>query len=354
MDRPGASIKSSLQRYPSQNLLMPRRERAKPIFYGVDSFWPTLIDFYSVDDDTRVLWSSRAHRKTFHTLHLAFSSDSTWCIISWSIWSACFSAFGAALFLYGSYNEIAFDTAATATDGDPNETPVPLELLHRWIDLPYFLGAASFFVAQLLTYLEVINCCHDLERWLHEYVHADPPIRKMKWLGFSPFRIDYWSALLHVLGWFLLLCARGYVYHAKMVVYGVVHLSRGDPRIFWGHWIPSLLGFFSLSVGAYLAHVEVIHRWFVCRLHKLEFWVTGTNCVSVGFLFMCSVGQFIDPFNLVFSDAGSMLMFQIGAALALLSAVLMLVEVYRLHMPAKHPVYGKLATPSTTTVYGTV
>ncbi|ETW09415.1 hypothetical protein H310_00024 [Aphanomyces invadans] len=353
MDESGASTKAHLTRYPSQTLLMPRRERAKPIFYGVDSFWPTLIDFYSVHDDTRVLWSSRAHRKTFHTLHLAFSSDSTWVIISWSLWSAWFSALGAGLFLYGSYDETVFAKAAAAANSDSNETPLPLDYLHRWIDLPYFVGALSFFVAQLLTYLEVINCCHDLERWLHEYVHADPPIRKMKWLGFSPYRIDYWSALLHVLGWFLLVCARGYIYRAK-VVYGVVHLSRGDPRIFWGHWVPSLVGYFALTVGAYLAHVEVIHRWFVCRLQKLEFWVTGTNCVAVIFLFMCSIGQFIDPFNLVFSDEGTMNSFQVGATFALVSAILMVVEVFRLHLPMKHPAYGKFAAVTTTTHYGTM
>ncbi|KAF0720252.1 Aste57867_439 [Aphanomyces stellatus] len=337
-----------LKREPSQTLLMPRRERAKPIFYGVDAFWPTLIDFYSAEDDTRLLWSSRAHRKTFHTLHMAFVPNPRWRFMSWSLWSAVFSIAGAILYIYGSVNECGF--APHADRLTAIEEP-PLDEIHHVVDLPYFLGTACFFAAQLLTYMEVINCCHDLERWLHEYIHAEPPARRMKWLGFSPYRIDYWSTLLNVLGWALLVCARAYVYNAK--VFGVVNLSRGDPRIFWGHWIPSLFGYFSVLTGSYLAHVEVIHRWFVCRLNKLEFWVTGLYCTGVFFLFLCTISQFIDPFNLVFTDDSSMTAFQVGASLMLVSAVLSIVEVDRLHMPSRHPVFGKLQHAAKTQ-YGTV
>ncbi|KAH9101648.1 hypothetical protein LEN26_005917 [Aphanomyces euteiches] len=347
MDESNEASRPLLSRYPSETLLMPRRERAKPIFYGVESFWPTLIDFYSVQDDTRVLWSSRSHRKTFYTLYMAFVRDPRWRFMSWSLWTAAFSIAGASFYLYGSVNECDFEPHAAQL----NASEVPIEVIHKWVDLPYFLGAVCFFIAQLLTYLEVINCCHDLERWLHEYVHAKPSVRRMKWFGFSPYRIDYWSALLNVVGWGLLVCARGYIYRAK--VFGVINLSRGDPKIFWGHWIPSLFGYFCLTVGMYLAHVEVIHRWFVCRLNKLEFWVTGTNCLSVLFLFMCSVSQFIDPVNIVFTDDSSMTAFQIGSALGLAAAVLSVIEVERLHLPSRHPVYGKFEKTGGS-IYGSV
>ncbi|KDO30001.1 hypothetical protein SPRG_05190 [Saprolegnia parasitica CBS 223.65] len=349
--------RSRLTKSPSQLLLVPRHERAKPIFYGVECFSPTLIDFYSVGDDTRLLWSSRVHRKTFRTLHIALDPDAPrrWLLHSWSFYSALFSVLGATLFLYASANEAAYHPhATTQTTSNLTQTDFPLSLVRETIDLPLLLGAASFIVAYLLTFLEVINCCHDLDLWLNDYIHGLPSRRKKKWVGYYPYRIDYWSAVLGILGWAFLLHARGFVCRHELNVFGVVNLTRGNPRIFWGFWIPSLVGYFSLSMSAYLMHVEVIHRWFVIRLGHLDYWVTGLGWLGILLLFTCSFTQFIDPLNLFVADATSMRAFQAGAWALFASGVLSLFEVNALHSPLRHPAYGKLRRASSSCRYGAV
>ncbi|OQR98680.1 hypothetical protein ACHHYP_08266 [Achlya hypogyna] len=336
--------RTRLTKSPSQLLLVPRQGRAKPIFYGVECFSPTLIDFYSPGDDTRLLWASRSHRKTFRTLHLALDPESTrrWLLLSWSTWSSLFLTLGAVLFLYAGVNESAYHPhATTTTNANLTQPNFPLALVRQTIDTPLLLGAISLLFANILTYVEVINCCHDLDMWLHDYLHGLPSRRKLKFYGYYPYRIDFWSSVLGVLGWAFLVQARAFVVRHELNVFGVVNLTRGNPRIFWGFWVPSLVGYFGLSMSAYLMHVEVIHRWFVCRPGLLEFWVTGLYWAGVLLLFTCSFTQYIDPLNLFVADATSMLAFQAGAWALIMSGVLGIFEVNALHSPIRHPAYGK-------------
>jgi hypothetical protein len=152
----------SLTRSPSHLLLIPRQECANPIFYGVECFSPTLIDFYFIDDDTRLLWSSRSHRKTFRTLHLALQQPqkSMWQLYSWSIWSALFSVIGACLFMYAGVNESWFKPHGLK---NLTSTDFPLVSVRHKVDWLLCIGALAFLIANGLEYMEVINCCHDLE-----------------------------------------------------------------------------------------------------------------------------------------------------------------------------------------------
>ncbi|KAI9905363.1 hypothetical protein PsorP6_014352 [Peronosclerospora sorghi] len=85
--------------------------------------------------------------------------------------------------------------------------------------------------------------------------------------------------------------------------YGIVDVERNDLRLIVGYWVPFFAGSFLLLLSAYLAHVEVVHQWFSCRLTTLETWVTG-----------CLLG--------------------------LGSSVLNLVELKSIHKRHKHPEYG--------------
>ncbi|OQR94142.1 hypothetical protein THRCLA_22253, partial [Thraustotheca clavata] len=333
-----------------------REERAKPVFYGVECFTPTLIDFYSVEDDTRMLWSSREHRKTFSTLSSALDRHGPhfWLCKSWSLWASLCSLLGAALFLYASRNEIGYPPhATTQSNVNLTEKEFPLAMARQTIDIPLLAGVILFLFANVLTYLEVINCCHDLNSWLFDYTHGLPSIRKMKLKGYYPYRIDFWIAVFGILGWLFLLQARIFILRYELNVFGVINLTRGNPRIFYNYWIPSLIGYFSLSMSAYFQYVEALHRWFVCRPGHLEFWVTGLNWTGIILMFTCSFFQFIDPFNLFMADNSALVAFEFGSWCLLASSVLGIFEVNALHSPLRHPVYGKLRNEAGT-FYGSI
>ncbi|KAI9908546.1 hypothetical protein PsorP6_003674 [Peronosclerospora sorghi] len=119
-----------------------------------------------------------------------------------------------------------------------------------------------------------------------------------------------------------------------------------------GYWVPFFAGSFLLLLSAYLAHVEVVHQWFSCRLTTLETWVTdlrltlfvslctGLNMLAMIGFFFASTLQFMDPFSVLFSFQACVLPFVSGCLLGLGSSVLSLVELKSIHKRHKHPEYG--------------
>lgn len=138
---------ASSSRVASEDLIVPA-EHISSIYYGVDAFSPTLVDFYTADQK-RIVWSSRAHRKMMTTLYYAWNGK-PWKLYSLSFWGGLFAVLAQTLFLVGFMGEAMAHSA------------VP-EGVHRLVDLPLLAGAVCYLLWQLLSYFEVINCCHNLE-----------------------------------------------------------------------------------------------------------------------------------------------------------------------------------------------
>lgn len=135
-------------RVASEDLVVPPSDNVNSIYYGVDAFSPTLVDFYTLDQK-RILWSSRAHRKMMTTLYRAWHGRS-WKLYSLSFWGGGFAVVAHALLVISFLGEAAAHGDALVT-------------AHGFIDGPLLVAAVCFFVCHALNYFEVINCCHNLE-----------------------------------------------------------------------------------------------------------------------------------------------------------------------------------------------
>ncbi|CAH0475831.1 unnamed protein product [Peronospora belbahrii] len=339
-----SSVSSSYSRVASEELIVPAPDSVNSIYYGVDAFSPTLVDFYTVDQK-RIVWSSRAHRKMMTTLYRAWHKKH-WKVYSLSFWAGLCAITAFMLFIVGA-------TGEAVVHGD-NEYPVnfqPGSHVHSYVDLPLLLAAVFFLACHAITYLEVINCCHNLEIWLEEYFHGAEPVLERQYVGFFPSRIDFWTAILGMLGSMLYVFARAYVWaRADLENFGIVDVKRNDLSLIVGYWVPFFAGSFFLLLSAYLAHVEVVHQWFSCRLKTLETWVTGLNMMAMIGFFLSSTLQFMDPFSALFSFQACVVPFASGCLLGLGSSVLSLMELENIHKRHKHPEYGLYAS---STGYGT-
>lgn len=268
---PTASSTSSYcsrPRLASEELIVPASDTASSVYYGVDAFSPTLVDFYTADQK-RIVWSSRAHRKMMTTLYRAWHGK-CWKLFSLSFWGSLTAIFAYTLFMIGFAGEALAHGAAADSAAAAN--------VHSLVDVPLFLAAALYFVWHVISYFEVINSCHNLEIWLDEYFHGTEPVLEHRFFGFFPTRIDFWAAVLGILGSSLYVFARAFIMlRADQKNFGVIDVQRDDLSLIVGYWLPFFAGSFLLLTSAYLAHVEVIHQWISCRLTTLETWVTGAS-----------------------------------------------------------------------------
>lgn len=335
-----SSVSSSYSRVASEELIVPAADSVNSVYYGVDAFSPTLVDFYTLDQK-RIVWSSRAHRKMMTTLYRAWHGKN-WKLHSLSFWASLSAIVAFTLFVVGVSGEaMAFSERGGKAAREPGNE------VHASVDLPLLLGAVFFLAYHAVTYLEVINCCHNLEIWLDEYFHGSEPVLERQYLGFFPSRIDYWTAVLGMLGSLLYVFARAFVYvRSDGDNFGVVDVKRDELNLIIGYWVPFFAGSFLLLLSAYLAHVEVVHQWFSCRLTTLETWVTGLNMMAMIGFFLSSTLQFMDPFSVLFSFQACVVPFASGCMLGLGSSVLSLVELENIHKRHKHPEYGLYETPA--------
>ncbi|GLD93824.1 hypothetical protein PINS_up002429 [Pythium insidiosum] len=325
-------------RVASEELIVPHVEQVSSVYYGVDAFSPTLVDFYTLDQK-RIVWSSRAHRKMMTTLYRAWNGQ-PWKLYSLSFWGGLFAATTYTLFLVGVVGEIL----AHRNEHSAN--------VHALVDVPLLFGAVCFFICHVLSYLEVINSCHNLEAWLDEYFHGYEPVLQRRYLGYFPSRIDFWNALLGIGGSLLYVVARTFILFRADVEsnYGVISISRKNAALVVGYWVPFFVGSFLLLLSAYLAHVEVVHRWFSWRLDRLESWVTGLTLLSATGFFLSSTLQFMDPMAVIFPFQMCITPFTLGCIFGLGSSVLSFMELESSHKRHKHPEYGLLKD---STGYGT-
>ncbi|TMW56353.1 hypothetical protein Poli38472_006363 [Pythium oligandrum] len=332
-----ASSTTSRPRVASEELIVPNVENVNSVYYGVDSFSPTLVDFYTADQK-RIVWSSRAHRKMMTTLHRAWHAK-PWKRHSLSFWSGVLASVTYACFLFGATGEIM----------SQDDAPVHV---HALVDFPLLVGSVCFFAAHVVSYFEVINSCHNLEMWLDEYFHGYEPVLHRRYVGFFPTRIDFWTSILGIAGSLLYVVARTFVLMRSDADsnFGVISISRNEVNLIVGYWVPFFLGSFFLLLSAYLAHVEVTHRWFSWRLDRLESWVTGLSMLSAVGIFVSSTLQFIDPLSVLFSFGSCITPFAVGCVIGLGSSFLSIVELESIHKRHKHPEYGLLKGQ---TSYGT-
>ncbi|KAI9921875.1 hypothetical protein PsorP6_002001 [Peronosclerospora sorghi] len=221
-----STVSSSYSRVASEELIVPAPDSVNSVYYDVDAFSHMLVDFFTIDQKS-IVWSSRAHRKMMTTLY-AF-------VPLWP--SPCSS-------------QVPFCEAIAHAAGGYTAAP-----------------AVCFLAYHAITHLEVINCCHNLEIWLEEYFHGNEPILERQYVGFFPSRIDFWTAILGMLGSML------YVSLALMAYtenYGIVDVERKDLRLIVGYRVPFFAGSLLLLLSAYLAHVEVVHQWFHVDSRRLR------------------------------------------------------------------------------------
>uniref|UniRef100_A0AAV1V3K6 Transmembrane protein n=1 Tax=Peronospora matthiolae TaxID=2874970 RepID=A0AAV1V3K6_9STRA len=338
-----SSVSSSYSRVASEELIVPAPDSVNSVYYGVDAFSPTLVDFYTVDQK-RIVWSSRAHRKIMTTLYRAWHGKH-WKVYSLSFWGGLCAMVAFLFFLAGAAGEaVAF---SASDSGDAITTQTLERQVHSSVDLPLLLAAVFFLAYHAITYLEVINCCHNLEIWLEEYFHGTEPVLERQYVGFFPSRIDFWTTILGMFGSMLYVFARAYVWvKGDMENFGIVNVKRDDLSLIVGYWVPFFAGSFLLLLSAYLAHVEVVHQWFSCRLTTLETWITGLNMLAMVGFFLSSTLQFMDPFSALFSFQACVMPFASGCVLGLASSVLSLMELEKIHKRHKHPEYGLYACPA--------
>ncbi|GAB9464167.1 hypothetical protein Gpo141_00001607 [Globisporangium polare] len=322
----------SLSRVASEELVVPPTDNVNSIYYGVDAFSPTLVDFYTVDQK-RILWSSRAHRKMMTTLYRAWHGK-CWKLYSLSFWAGGFAILAHTLFVIGFMGE-------AVAHGDKQIAA------HGFVDIPLLVGALCFLVWHMLSYFEVVNCCHNLEIWLDEYLHGSEPLLDRQYFGFFPSRIDFWTEITGMLGAALLVVSRLYILiRSDGENFGVIDVGRSEFGLIMLYWLPFFAGAFFILVSAYLAHVEVVHQWFSLRLTTLETWVTGLSLLSAVGFFLASTLQFMDPFAVLFSFEGCMVPFGLGCFLGLASSFLSMAELEQIHKRHKHPEYGLLKNSS--------
>ena len=137
-------------RVASEELVVPGVETASPVYYGVDTFSPTLVDLYTADEK-RIVWSSRAHRKMMTTLFRSWHGKQ-WKLYSLGFWSGLCSICGNSLLLAGCIAEVTSHASSIST----NE-------MHRKVDQPLFYGVIFYLLTYILNHFEVINSCHNLE-----------------------------------------------------------------------------------------------------------------------------------------------------------------------------------------------
>ncbi|RLN89291.1 hypothetical protein BBJ28_00014020 [Nothophytophthora sp. Chile5] len=329
-----SSVSSSYSRVASEELIVPAAENVNSVYYGVDAFSPTLVDFYTVDQK-RIVWSSRAHRKMMTTLYRAWHGKH-WKLQSLSFWSSVCAIVAFSFFVAGIIGEaMEHNVWGYKAAREPGST------VHPSVDLPLLVAAVFFLASHAISYFEVINCCHNLELWLDEYFHGSDPVLERQYLGFFPSRIDFWTTVMGMLGSLLYVFARAYIWvRADTENFGVIDVKRDDLSLIVGYWLPFFTGSFLLLLSAYLAHVEVVHQWFSCRLTTLETWVTGLNMMAMLGFFLSSTLQFMDPFAVLFSFQACLVPFASGCLLGLSSSVLSLVELENIHKRHKHPEYG--------------
>uniref|UniRef100_K3WGV1 Uncharacterized protein n=1 Tax=Globisporangium ultimum (strain ATCC 200006 / CBS 805.95 / DAOM BR144) TaxID=431595 RepID=K3WGV1_GLOUD len=332
MGSTASSSARSRSRVASEDLVVPPTDNVNSIYYGVDAFSPTLVDFYTVDQK-RILWSSRAHRKMMTTLYRAWHGK-CWKLYSLSFWGSSFAILAHTLFVIGFFGE-------SIALGDKDVTE------HGFVDIPLFVGALCYLAWHVLNYLEVINCCHNLEIWLDEYLHGQEPLLERQYVGFFPSRIDFWTELLGMLGSVLFVLSRLYILvRSDGTNFGVIDVGHSEFGLIMFYWVPFFAGAFLLLLSAYLGHVEVVHQWFSWRLTTLETWVTGLTMLSMVGFFLASTLQFMDPFSVLFSFEDCMVPFGLGCFLGLAASFLSMAELEQIHKRHKHPEYGLLRYPS--------
>lgn len=151
----GTPRSRTLSRVASEELVVPPSDNVNSIYYGVDAFSPTLVDFYTLDQK-RILWSSRAHRKMMTTLYRAWHGK-CWKVYSLSFWGGGFAVLAHGLLVIGFMGEAVAHGNAHVTG-------------HAFVDIPLLLGAICYLIWHVCNYFEVINCCHNLE--VRTRVHA--------------------------------------------------------------------------------------------------------------------------------------------------------------------------------------
>jgi hypothetical protein len=161
----------------------------------------------------------------------------------------------------------------------------------------FFVGSLIFTLASYLSFMQVVR---DAGR---------------KWIGWTPQVMGYWSTLIQLIGT---------VFFNVTTLAGLLSLSR--PAAEQYVWRPDFFGSVCFLVASGIAFAEAGHRWFSWRPGKRDWHITALNWWGSVFFGISAIGAYVTADGQMLSARWATIGTIVGAALFLISSLLLMPE----------------------------
>jgi hypothetical protein len=241
-------------------------------------------------DGIRVTWTSRDQRKRHSVLDSG--RGTTWWApgaIGW--WIGALFAIGSICFALGA-------------------APGYVGLVGGEVDaITFFVGSIFFTSAALLQYLEVANASR--------VPPGQPGHERWRLLTWEPRRIDWWAALVQLVGTVYFNVSTFHAIDLELSASGANDLV----------WRPDVVGSICFLVASGLAWAEVSHAWWSWRPRSISWQITALNLGgSIAFGVSAAAARIVPSTDQVRNVALMNLGTFVGALCFLVGAVLLLPE----------------------------
>jgi YrhK-like protein len=196
----------------------------------------------------------------------------------------------------------------------------------------FFVGSIFFTSAALLQYLETANA----DRELGEHAR-----RRLRLLTFEPDKIDWWSALIQLVGTLFF----------NVDTYRAMQASIDTSSVDRLVWAPDAVGSLCFLISGVMAYLQVRHGGLLRAKHTRKWRIAAVNLLGCIFFAMAAVASYVVPDTGDLLDpAAANVTTSLGALCFLIGAVLLLPEAGSTHddssQPGDSPVEVIAETPS--------
>lgn len=259
---------------------------------GTSGPWPFVTEEkLRRPDGSELRWTSRSHRKRVVT---AVDGSTWWAPHARGWWIGVLFAVGALCFAIGSF------------------PPYALGVGERADDVTYFVGSIFFTSAALLQYLEAASAARGLDGG-----GEGPPRWTWRVLTWAPWRIDWWSTTVQLVGTVLF----------NVSTLAAVQHGLDSTQLDRQVWMPDLWGSICFLVASSLAWAEAGHAWWSWRPRSSGWRIAAANMVgSIAFGVSAVAAYVVPESGDLVSEALANLGTFVGALCFLGGAVLLLPE----------------------------
>jgi len=241
---------------------------------------PTLLEFESLPDKLRLIWTSRRHRRGRKVQVPKQQREPT--KFRWWGFKNSISYWTEILFLFGFCWLIAAQICKLVLCTHERFETCSGAAQLVTVQIFLFIGNGIFLVAAYFTYLEVINqksgpTAKDIQV---QNISWDQPIKKMhKMIGWRPKELSFWAAIVLIVGVLLFIL---HLIFEQIEFFKHNHVANSV-----GVWMPAIIAATCFAATQYLHLVELGHSWFPWKPQSLVFWLLVMRLVA-SFLYLAA------------------------------------------------------------------